>query len=110
MLGLIPTTRLPEQDHRPEAEIRDRLWSVLLDERQPDEDDAILAGFVGTLDFVGVVVDDQTRTKEAKKRAKELAKGSELGVAVGESVRAAQAVVMAAVVASTVASIVSAGG
>jgi len=52
LLGLIPTTRLPERDHQPEAEVREQLKSVLLDERPPDEADAILAGFVGVIDLV----------------------------------------------------------
>ncbi len=110
VLGIISTTRLPERDHQPEAQVRERLRAVLLDERPPDEDDAILAGFVNALDLVGLVVGEKLRTKEAKRRAKELGQASEFNVAVGEAIRAAQAAVMAAIIASTVASTAGASG
>lgn len=107
VLGLFPTTRLPERDHRPEAEVRDRLRSVLLGDRAADEEDAILAGLAGALDLLGVVVDKSQR-KDAARRAKELSEGNEFNQAVGEAIRAAQAAVTAAVIAASTAATTSA--
>ena len=107
VLGLFPTTWLPERDHAPEAQVRDRLRAVLLAEVDADADDAELAAMVSALGMVGSIVGRDFR-KEAERRAKSLAESAELGGAVGAAVKAAQDAVMAAVIASTVAASVAA--
>jgi hypothetical protein len=108
VLGIFSTTRLPERDHGPEAQVRERLRAVLLGEIDADADDAELTAMVAALGMVGSVV-GRDRRKEAERRAKALAESAEVGDAVGKAVKAAQDAVMAAVVASTVAATVAAG-
>lgn len=108
VLGLFPSTRLPERDHASEAEVDERLRQTLLGESPPDEDSAVLAGLVGAANLVGSVVEDRTRRKEAERRAEELGRGLGVGTAVEEAIAAARAEVMAAVIASTVSSATSA--
>ncbi len=102
VLGMFATTRLPERDHAPEAEVRERLRAVLVGDIQPDTQDAILAGLLAALNLVGAVVDSDQR-KQAHRRAQELGHGNEMGDAVGQAIKAAQDAVMAATIASTVA-------
>jgi hypothetical protein len=107
VLGIFPTTRLPERDHASEAQVRERLRAVLLGDAEADADDAELAGMVAALGMVGGLV-GRDRRKEAERRAKELAESAELGEAVGKAVKAAQDAVMAAVVAASVTASVAA--
>jgi hypothetical protein len=107
VLGIFPQTRLPERDHTPEAQVRERLRAVLLGEAEADADDAELAAMVAALGMVGGLVGRDRRT-EAERRAKELSESAELGEAVGRAVKAAQDAVMAAVIAATVAASVAA--
>jgi hypothetical protein len=107
VLGIFPQTRLPERDHAPEAQVRERLRAVLLGEVEAGADDAELAGMVAALGMVGGLV-GRDRRKEAERRAKELSESAELGEAVGKAVKAAQDAVMAAVIAATVAASVAA--
>jgi hypothetical protein len=107
VLGIFPTTRLPERDHAPEAQLRERLRAVLLGEVEADADDAELVAMVDALGMVGSIVGRDAR-KEAERRAKALAESAELGEAVEKAVKAAQDAVMAAVIASTVAATVAA--
>jgi hypothetical protein len=107
VLGIFPQTRLPERDHTPEAQARERLLAVLLGEVEADADDAELAAMVAALGMVGGIV-GRDRRKEAERRAKELSESAELGEAVGRAVKAAQDAVMAAIIAATVAASVAA--
>jgi Golgi phosphoprotein 3 GPP34 len=106
VLGIFPTTRLPERDHALEAQVRERLRAVLLGEVDADADDAELAAMVAALGVVGSVVGHDLR-KDAERRAKELAESAAVGDAVGKAVKAAQDAVMAAVIAATVAATVA---
>ncbi|MFZ0214998.1 MAG: GPP34 family phosphoprotein, partial [Candidatus Dormiibacterota bacterium] len=101
VLGLFPTTRLPARQTAPGAEVRERLRAVLLGERPPEPDDAILAGLIAALDLVGAIV-DRSQVKEAKRRARELG-DSVVGDAVGQAIKSAEDAVTAAVIAATTA-------
>lgn len=102
VLGLFRSSRWPEADHGPEAEVRQRLRSVLVDDCQAQSNDAILAGLVAAVGLIDTVVDKGQR-KQAKRRADELGKDNELGDAVRQAIRASQDAVTAATVAATTA-------
>ncbi len=106
VLGLFSTTRWPERDPQPEAELRAELRETLLGETEPSGRVLLLAGLLDQYGMVDRLVGKPDR-KQARARAQQLAKLAEstdaISQAMGESVRAAQAAMMGAIVASTVA-------
>ncbi|UGS38848.1 GOLPH3/VPS74 family protein [Capillimicrobium parvum] len=101
-LGLLPTTRFPAADERPERELRERLHQVLVEGREPSEDEALLIGLLEPLELIDTVVERDER-RAARKRAKAVAEQGIAGRAVRDAVASVQAAVIAAVVASSVA-------
>ncbi|MGE5636412.1 MAG: GOLPH3/VPS74 family protein [Nocardioidaceae bacterium] len=99
LLGVLPRTRFPQRDPEPERALRERLGAVLLGEREPDEDDALLVALLPPFDLVKQLVPKERR-HEAKRRAKAIGDGGATGRAVASAVRDAQAAVLAAGVAS----------
>jgi plasmid stability protein len=103
LLGLFSAApRFPERDHAPEAEVRERLRAVLVGERDPEADDAVLAGLAGAAGLVESVVCKEHR-KQAQQRAEELGKGNELGEAVRQAIKATHEAILAAAVTATAA-------
>lgn len=97
-LGLFPTTRLPAQDTRHEASVRERLAAVL-DGAEPDQHSAALLALLHALDAVTTVLDVPDK-RAAKKRAKEIAKGQWAPAAVRKAVEEVQAVMIVILAAS----------
>jgi hypothetical protein len=103
LLGLFSAApRFPERDHAPEAEVAERLRAVLVGERSPETDDAVLAGLAGAVGLVEAVVGKDDR-QQARRRAEELGKDNELGAAVRQAIKATQEAIIAASVAATTA-------
>ena len=109
ILGLVPSTRFPEADPAPERELRARLEAVLLSQRDPSEDEALLLALLEPYDLARKLV-PKDRRKEAGKRAKAIAERGPATAAVASSVRDTQTAVMAGVMAGVAASSVSGGG
>ena len=93
LLGLFKTTRYPQVDPGPERELRDRLCGILLGERQPTEQDAMLVALLIPYDQVKPLVPSERR-KEAKARAKSVAEGGGAGKAVDDTIKGIQTAVM----------------
>jgi hypothetical protein len=102
-LGIVPTTRFPTTDPAPERDLRERLGDVLLADRQPTEEEAVLIGLLEPLGLVDSVVAKHRRW-DARKRAKAVAEQGLMGSAVRDATRAVQAAVLGAIAASTVVS------
>jgi hypothetical protein len=102
-LGILPTTRFPTIDPAPERNLRERLRGVLLADREPTEEEALLVGLLEPLGLIDSVV-PKDRRKDARKRAKAVAEQGLTGTAVRDAIRAVQAAVVAAIVAATVVS------
>ena len=102
MLGVFTRTRFTEVNPVPERELRGRLVDILLTDREPTEEEALLIGLLEPLGLIDRVVPKENR-RTARKRAKEIAEYGLAGTAVRDSVREVQAAVMAAAIASTVA-------
>jgi plasmid stability protein len=101
LLGLFAAApRFPEHDHVPEAEVRERLRAVLLGERSPEPDDAVLASLAGAVGLIETVVGKEDR-QQAQRRAVELGQGSELGEAVRQAIKATHDAIIAATAAAT---------
>ena len=101
MLGILPTTRFPTVDPAPERDLRERLRDVLLAEREPTEDEALLVGLLEPLGLIDSIVPKDQR-KDARERANAVAEQGLTGTAVRDAIRAVQAAVIAAIAASTV--------
>jgi len=109
LLGLFKTTRFPQVDPAPERELRERLRAVLLGERTPAPQEAMLVALLQPYDLVGKLVPGDRR-KEAKQRAKALAEGGAAVKAVDDAIKGIQAAVIASTTAAIAASTaVSAG-
>jgi hypothetical protein len=102
VLGLFPSTRFPEADPAAEAALRERLRAVLLTERQPTVQDAMLVGLLRPYDLVGKLV-PKDRRKDAKRRADEIAEGGAAAKAVDDTLKGIQMAVMAGTTAAIVA-------
>ena len=104
MLGvLLTTTRFPTLDPAPERGLRERLQGVLLADREPTEEEALLVGLLEPLGLIDAIV-PKDRRKDARRRAKAVAEQRLTGTAVRDAIRAVQAAVIAAIAASTVVS------
>jgi hypothetical protein len=99
-LGILPTTRFPERDPEPERRLRERLHEVLVDGRDPAEEEALLIGLLEPLGLVDSLV-PRDRRRAARRRAKAVAEEGVAGSAVRDSVQAVQAAVIAATVTTT---------
>ncbi len=103
LLGLFSAApRFPERDHAPEEEVAERLCAVLVGERLPEWDDAVLAGLASAVGLVEAVVGKDDR-QQAQRRAEQLGEGNELGEAVRQAIKATQQAIIAASVAATTA-------
>ena len=103
LLGIPPTTRFPTVDPAPERDLRERLRDVLLAEREPTEEEALLVGLLEPLGLIDSIVPKDQR-RDARNRAKAVAEQGLTGTAVRDAIRAVQAAVIAAIAASTVVS------
>ena len=101
MLGVLTTTRFPTIDRAPERDLRERLHDVLLTDREPTDEEALLVGLLEPLGLIDSIVPNDQR-KDARKRAKAVAEQGLTGTAVRDAIRAVQAAVVAAIAASTV--------
>jgi golgi phosphoprotein 3 len=109
LLGLFPSTRFPEADPAPEQALRGRLSAILLSEREPAEQDALLLALLAPYGLVKTLV-PRDRRKEATRRAKAIAEGGIAGRAVADSVRDVQIAVQAGVIAAVTISSTDGGG
>jgi hypothetical protein len=103
MLGILTTTRFPTVDPSPERNLRGQLAEVLLADREPTEEEALLVGLLEPLGLIDSIVPKDQR-RDARKRAKSVAEQGLTGTAVRDAIRAVQAAVIAAIAASTVVS------
>ena len=103
MIGILPTTRFATVNPAPERDLRERLRDVLLADREPTEEEALLVGLLEPLGLIDSIVPKDQR-KDARKRAKSVAEQGLTGTAVRDAIRVVQAIVLAAVAASTVVS------
>jgi Golgi phosphoprotein 3 (GPP34) len=108
LLGLFPSTRFPASDAEPERELRERLRAVLLVERQPTPQEAMLIALLGPYDQVKRLV-PRDRRKDAQRRAKEVAEGGATAKAVDDTIKGIQAAVIASTTAAIVATTASSG-
>ena len=76
---------------------------MLLADREPTEEEALLVGLLEPLGLIDSIVPKDQR-KDARKRAKSVAEQGLTGTAVRDAIRVVQATVLAAVAASTVVS------
>lgn len=101
ILGFLPATDFPATDPGPERELRARLRAVLVEGRDPGDDEALLLGLLEPLGLVDALVPREERHM-ARIRAKAVAEHGLTGSAVLDVVREMQAAVMAAVFVSTI--------
>jgi len=90
LLRLVPMTRFPTVDPAPERELRDRLRDVLLADRDPSEEEALLLGLLEPLGLTDSLVARGQR-RAARKRAKAVAEQGVAGNAVRDAIHAVQA-------------------
>lgn len=100
LLGIFPRTRYPEADPHPEFELRHGLAEVLVNGREPTEEEALLVGVLDPLGLIDQVVPKEHR-KAARRRAKDIGDQGLAGIAVRDAVREIQAAVMTAVFVTT---------
>lgn len=104
LLGLIPITRFPQADGRPEKVLRDRLDAVLLASAEPTDREALLVGVLKA----GKMLDDvvpKDRRKQAAARAEQVEEGMAVNAAVAKAIRDVElAITAGAVTAATAAS------
>lgn len=102
MLGLFESVRFPETDAEPERALRADLRRVLLGERAPTDDDAMLFAALVPLDLVTGIVEREHR-RGAKKRAKAIADGGVAGDALSAVIRDIQTTTYATITAAALA-------
>jgi hypothetical protein len=106
LLGLFNQTRYPEVDGTYEDDVRARLGSVLLAEREPARDEAMLVALLLPYDKVKTLVPKDQR-KPANERAKAIADRGVAGKAVEDALAAIQVAVIAAATVATTSAAVS---
>ena len=92
MIGILPTTRFATVNPAPELDLRERLWDVLLADREPTEEEALVVGLLEPLGLIDSIVPKEQR-KDARKRAKSVAEQGLTGTAVRDPIRVVQATV-----------------
>lgn len=102
VLGLFESTRFPEADAEPERALRADLRRVLIGERAPSDDDAMLFAALVPLDLVTGIVEREHR-RDAKKRAKAIADGGVAGEALSAVIRDIQTTTYTAITAAALA-------
>jgi hypothetical protein len=108
LLGLFPSTRFPQADPGPERELRERLRAVLLSERRPTQQDAMLISLLIPYDLVKRLV-PRDRRKDAQRRAKAVAEGGAAAKAVDDTIKGIQAAVIASTTAAIAATTAASG-
>lgn len=108
VLGLFPTTRWPAVDSAHEAQVRERLRSVLVVGLDPDPHTAALTSLLHAVDALHKVVPSDDR-RALKRRAKEISEGAWAAEAVRKAVEEVNAAVVVAVVAASTAAAGSSG-
>jgi Golgi phosphoprotein 3 GPP34 len=103
LLGLFPSTRFPAADPEPERALRERLRAVLLGERQPTPEDAMLIALLIPYDLPKQLV-PRDRRGDAKRRAEDVAEGGAAAKAVDDTIKGIQAAVIASTTAAITAS------
>lgn len=106
-LGLIPYTRYPEINSKPEKNLRDQLHKIIFGEAKPDERYVMLLSLIDSCKLLRLLYPDKKTHKEARKRIEGITKEFEISEAVSQTIKE----VRAAIVASTVsASVVTSSG
>lgn len=109
VLGLIPTTRYPQADGRPEQALRERLEAVLLHNAEPTDREALLIGVLKA----GKVLNDlvpKDRRKQAAARAEVIAeRGAAVNAAVAKAIRDVELAIMAGAVTAATSAATSGG-
>lgn len=100
VLGIFHTTRFPQADPRPEQELREGLRAVLMGERTPTAQQAMLVALLRPYDLIAKLVPKHER-KAAKERAETIAAGGTAGEAVAEHLRGIESALLAASIATT---------
>lgn len=93
ILGLFPSTRLPQSDSGPQRELLARLRAVLRGQRTPEERDVLLLGLLLPLELVCGLVGKGER-KTARQQAREIADGRIAGTVIDPPVHEVQAAVV----------------
>lgn len=106
LLGLFNQTRYPEVDGAYEDDLRARLGRVLLSEREPARDEAMLVALLLPYDKVKTLVPKDQR-KPARERAKAIADRGIAGKAVEAALEEIQVAVIAAATVATTSAAVS---
>lgn len=101
LLGIPATTRFQTVDSAPAGDLRKRLRDVLLADREPTGEEALLVALLEPLGLTDAIV-PKDRRKDARTRAKTVAEQGLTVTAVRDAIRAVQAAVIAAIGASTV--------
>lgn len=108
LLKIFPATRFPQADPEPERELRERLRAVLLTEREPTPQDAMLIALLIPYDLVKRLV-PRDRRRHAERRAKEVAEGGAAAQAVDDTLKGIQAAVIASTTAAVAATAATSG-
>ena len=108
LLGLIKQTRYPEVDGSYEDDLRERLRAVLLADREPTQDEAMLVAMLKPYDKVKQLVPKDQR-KAAAERAKAIADEGIAGKAVNDTIEEIQMAVIFAATAAASSAAVSGG-
>ena len=107
-LGIFKTTRFPEANPGPERELRERLRAILVGERQPTPEDAMLIALLRPYDMPERLV-PKDRRKDAKRRAEEVADGGVAAAAVKDALQQIQGAILASVAISAATVTVTSG-
>jgi len=99
ILFVIPSSRYPTTDPRPETEERARLRRTVLEDKPADSRTVMLLSLIQACELVGEVF-PRTEKKEARKKIKEMVKNEVFGHVVAQEI---SAIVAACIVASTTA-------
>jgi hypothetical protein len=110
LLKIFPATRFPQADPEPEPEreLRERLRAVLLTERVPTPQDAMLIALLIPYDLVKRLV-PRDRRRHAERRAKDVAEGGAAAQAVDDTLKGIQAAVIASTTAAVAATAATSG-
>ncbi|MFH1754662.1 MAG: GPP34 family phosphoprotein [Candidatus Latescibacterota bacterium] len=102
ILRVIPSRRYPTAYSVPEMKLRERIRTVVLKGKKPDERTVVIISLVNACNLIKEIFDKEER-KAAKKRIKEITESEAIGKAVSDTVAGVQAAVLATITATTVA-------